>query len=148
MRPRNSHRILAKFIDIVVVIALGALLPRFVGPLLGFAYSVLADGMKFGPFIGQSVGKKLMGLRVISRSRKGKPVTLAESAIRNSPIGFATFFGIIPVWGWILLGLIGIPLMLLEGYLVLRAPNGHRLGDVMADSEVVRARESESEQKG
>ena len=148
MRPRNSHRILAKFIDLFVVIALGALLPRFVGPLLGFAYSILADGMKFGPFIGQSVGKKLMGLRVISRSRGGKPITLAESVIRNSPIGFATFFGIIPVWGWILLGLIGVPLMLLEVYLIFRAPNGHRLGDVMADSEVVRTQESKSDRKG
>lgn len=59
--------------------------------------------------------------------------------IRNAPIGVATFFGIIPFWGWIILVLLGIPLLALEVYLMVTLANGGRLGDVMADTHVVEA---------
>jgi hypothetical protein len=49
----------------------------------------------------------------------------------------ATFFALIPVWGWLLVILLGIPLLLIEVYLMLTVPKGQRLGDVMGDTEVV-----------
>ena len=52
----------------------------------------------------------------------------------------ATFFAIIPIWGWLILALIGVPLMLMEIYLMLSVETGHRLGDVMGDTEVIQAR--------
>jgi hypothetical protein len=32
-----------------------------------------------------------------------QPATYRESALRNSPVGIATFFSLIPVWGWLIL---------------------------------------------
>jgi uncharacterized RDD family membrane protein YckC len=129
------NRILAKGIDILIVITVAALIPRPLGPLLGFLYSLFADGINYGQFHGQSVGKKIMHLKVINTKRK-EPASLRDSALRNAPIGVATFFAIIPLWGWLILGLIGIPLMVMEIYLMLSVETGHRLGDVMGDTEV------------
>jgi hypothetical protein len=52
-------------------------------------------------------------------------------------VGLCTFFAIIPIWGWIILFLVGIPLMAIEIYLLARVETRQRLGDVMADTEVV-----------
>ncbi len=129
-------RVMAKMIDLVVVMALGALIKYPLGPFVGFFYSIAADGMNFGPFVGQSVGKKFSGLRVVSTKRKA-PADMRDSILRNAPVGVATFFAIIPVWGWLILGLIGLPLMLMEIYLMLTRAFGQRLGDVMANTEVL-----------
>src|SRR4051812_27858860 len=134
-----ANRVVAKMIDIVIMMALAAILPYPVGPLAGFCYSILGDGMSFGPFVGQSVGKKLMKLQVQSTTRK-RPASYRDSMLRNTPVGIATFFSIIPIWGWLILGLIGIPLMAIEIYLMLSVETGHRLGDVMGDTEVVEFR--------
>jgi uncharacterized RDD family membrane protein YckC len=130
------NRVLSKIIDIVIIVAMAAILPYPLGPLLGFLYSLFADGLNYGPFKGQSIGKRLLGLRVRSRIRN-QPANFKESALRNAPVGVATFFAIIPVWGWVILALIGIPLMLMEIYLMLSVDTGHRLGDVMGDTEVI-----------
>jgi uncharacterized RDD family membrane protein YckC len=130
------NRVIAKMIDILLVLLAGAILPRPFGSLLGFFYSLTADGMNFGPFSGQSVGKKLMKLRVIHVQTR-KPATLRDSLLRNTPVGVATFFAIIPLWGWLILGLIGVPLMIMEIYLMMSVETGHRLGDVMGDTEVI-----------
>jgi uncharacterized RDD family membrane protein YckC len=132
------NRVAAKLIDILIVIASAAILPYPLGPLLGFTYSLFADGLNQGPFRGQSVGKRIMKLQVVS-VRGGRPASFRESALRNAPVGVATFFAIIPVWGWLILGLIGLPLMAMEIYLMLSVEKGHRLGDVMGDTEVVEA---------
>ena len=128
-------RTAAKGIDLLIVIVGGAILPTVAGPLLGFVYSLCADGLPFEGFRGQSIGKRLLGLRVLHRPG-GEPAGLKDSAIRNAPVGVAMFFAIIPVWGWIILILVGVPLLAIEVYLLFRVENGHRLGDVMADTEV------------
>jgi hypothetical protein len=94
--------------------------------------------MSFGPFSGQSVGKRLLKLRTRNLVHGG-PAGYRDSLLRNAPVGIATFFAIIPVWGWLILGLVGLPLMVMEVYLMATAANGHRLGDVMGDTEVVGA---------
>jgi uncharacterized RDD family membrane protein YckC len=129
-------RVMAKLIDVVVLIALSVLIRYPLGPFVGFFYSIAADGMNFGPFCGQSVGKRLSKLRVVNR-RSRNHITLRESLLRNAPVGVATFFAIIPIWGWLILGLVGIPLMIMEIYLMASDPGGHRLGDVMGDTEVI-----------
>lgn len=130
------NRVIAKVMDLLLVMMVAAVVPYPFGPLSGFVYSLLADGMNFRPFQGQSVGKRLMRLRVI-HARAGTPASLRESLLRNMPVGVATFFAIIPVWGWLILGMVGVPLMIMEIYLMLSVPTGHRLGDVMGDTEVV-----------
>lgn len=127
-------RCIAKGVDLCVIFLLSIVLPYPVGVLLGFFYTLVHDGIKDG----QSLGKRLFHLKVI-HLKDHKPCTLRESVIRNSPLGVATFFAIIPFWGWIILVLLGVPLVALEIYLMLTQPNGGRLGDVMADTKVVEA---------
>lgn len=139
------QRVVAKVIDILIMVGLATLPIYPVGPLLGFVYSLMADGMSFGPFRGQSVGKRLMKIRVIRIPGEGpiaplpaaSPGNYKDSLVRNAPVGVATFFAIIPIWGWLILLLIGLPLMLLEIYLMTSVQAGHRLGDFMAGTEVV-----------
>jgi uncharacterized RDD family membrane protein YckC len=156
-RARVTSRVLAKMVDIFIVLALAALPLYPVGPLLGFAYSLVADGFKIGRHRGRSIGKALFGLKVVmvvshpisepgsgglgdteTLVRTQVPASVRASVLRNSPVGVATFFAIIPVWGWLILGLVGIPLMIMEVYLMATVGTGHRLGDVMGDTEVVR----------
>jgi uncharacterized RDD family membrane protein YckC len=132
------NRVIAKLIDLAIVFLLvGFVYP--VGPLLGFLYSVCADGIGVGGLQGQSIGKKLLRLQVVHTPDR-RPATFRDSVLRNAPVGVATFFGIIPVWGWLILGLIGLPLMVMEIYLMISVETGHRLGDVMGDTEVVERR--------
>lgn len=130
------QRVLAKLIDLALVIFVSAVILYPLGPLLAFAYSLTADCMNFGPFDGQSVGKKAMKLQVVDQ-RDRKPIGLRQSVLRNAPVGVATFFAIIPVWGWLILIVIGLPLMIMEVYLMATIVSGHRLGDVMGETDVV-----------
>lgn len=136
MKVSAFDRIAAKVVDLIIVMLVPFLLPVVLGPLCGFCYSLIADGFQVGPLSGQSIGKKLFGLRVLNVIT-GKPANFKDSAIRNLPVGVATFFAIIPPLGWVFLFLVGIPLMVMEIYLMKRVEYGHRLGDVMADTEVV-----------
>ena len=138
------NRVIAKVIDLLIVIGVAWAVVYPAGPLLAFAYSLLADGMNFGPFRGQSIGKKI--LRICVRNIHGKvPASFKDSVLRNAPVGVATFFGIIPVWGWLVLILVGVPLMIMEIYLMMTVESGHRLGDVMGDTEVIETKKLGSE---
>ncbi len=136
MKASVGSRVAAKGIDLFLVVVLGALLPRLLGPLLGFAYSLISDGMFKGAQRGQSVGKWLVGLQVRSVVR-GAPCDMRESIIRNAPVGLAVFFAMVPLWGWFLLVIVGIPLLILEGYLMSKVDSRERLGDAMANTQVV-----------
>lgn len=130
------NRVVAKVIDLVLVVAMAAILRYPLGPLCGFLYSIFADGLPIKAMQGQSIGKKLMRLRAV-RHGTLTPVNLKESVFRNAPVGVVTFFAIIPVWGWLILVLIGVPLMIMEIYLMLSVETGQRLGDVMGDTDVI-----------
>jgi uncharacterized RDD family membrane protein YckC len=131
-------------IDIALIMGVAAILPYPMGSLSAFLYSLTADGIRWGrprglrPQRSQSIGKRIMKLQVVNRVQN-RPASFRDSILRNAPVGFATFFAIIPVWGWLILGLIGIPLMALEIYLMLSVETKHRLGDVMGDTEVLNA---------
>ncbi len=130
------NRVVAKGIDLFIVKIVSVIFIHPLGPILGFIYGLLADGIHWGPFMGQSAGKKIMRLRVVHR-RTGEPASLRDSVLRNLPIGVVTVFSMIPVWGWLILALLGIPLMAMEIYLMLSVEKGHRLGDVIGDTEVI-----------
>ncbi len=130
------NRVLAKLIDLLLVFLLAILLPYPIGPVCGFIYSILGDGLDFRGQAGASLGKRLLRLQVVHTLEK-RPAGWKDSLLRNAPVGVATFFAIIPIWGWLIAVLIGLPLMFIEVYLILTVETGHRLGDVMADTEVV-----------
>jgi uncharacterized RDD family membrane protein YckC len=122
----------AKGVDLFVVMLVSVVLPYPLGVLLGLGYTLIHDGLRKG----QSLGKWIFNLKTIDL-KKDTPCTMRESVIRNAPLGVAVFFGIIPFWGWIILVLLGIPLIILEVYLMTTLANGGRLGDVMADTKVI-----------
>lgn len=135
LRSLVSKRIGAKMIDLFLVVVVTTLIIYPIGPLVGFAYSIFGDGIPFGKLKGQSIGKKILGLRVF-HIVTGYPAGMKDSLVRNTPVGVATFFAIIPFWGWIILILVGLPLLAIEIYLMMSADRAHRLGDVMGDTEV------------
>lgn len=136
VRVARLSRILAKFIDIFVVLLL--ILPFYpLGVLMGLIYLALSDSLQHG----QSVGKKTFGFRVVD-VETGNPCSVKQSVVRNLPFLIPVFFSIFPFWGWIITFLVGIPLGILELYFILSLDTGHRIGDVMADTTVVASGES------
>ncbi|OUR98918.1 hypothetical protein A9Q84_05765 [Halobacteriovorax marinus] len=124
-------RMIAKGIDLFIALILSIFLYP-VGIIFALIYMAVADSLQNG----QSVGKKFMGFAVISLE-DGKPCSLKQSIIRNLPFLIPIFFAIIPFWGWIFALLLGVPLLILEIYLLHKLDSGHRLGDVMADTSVM-----------
>lgn len=119
------HRVIAKFVDLLIAAALAQLLPP-VGWIAAGAYLLLADGL----WQGQSLGKRLIGLQVRVESRPGR---YRESIVRNTPIVLGYLCLGIPYAGWLLAAAILVG----EGLLLLGSPQGQRLGDLMASTTVV-----------
>lgn len=131
LKVARLTRILAKSIDLFIVLLLSFFFYPL-GILLSVTYIGVADSLQNG----QSVGKKFMGFAVISLE-DGKPCTMKQSFVRNLPIIIPLVLAIIPFWGWIFSLVLGLPLILMEIYLLYKLDSGHRLGDVMADTSVM-----------
>jgi uncharacterized RDD family membrane protein YckC len=85
-------------------------------------------------FEGQSVGKKLIGLRV-APSDEGQAITFRESIIRNITLTLAFMLFLVPYAGW-LLG----PLALgVECLTAIGDERGMRIGDMLARTWVIPA---------
>lgn len=131
--PKRARlaRVIAKSVDLVGV-AIVACLAYPWGLITGIVYLSLSDSL----FEGQSVGKRLVGFKVISLE-DGKPCGIRQSWIRNLPFLVPLVFAIVPFWGWILCVLLSLPLVFLELYFLFKLDSAHRLGDVMADTTVI-----------
>jgi uncharacterized RDD family membrane protein YckC len=136
IKVAKVSRLIAKAIDLGIVFCLPIVTYPLgvyqIGLYLGIIYIALADGLNDG----QSLGKKFMGFAVKSLE-DGSPCSYKQSIIRNLPFILPLSLGIIPFWGWILGGILGIALVGLEIYLLYNLDSGHRLGDVMADTSVM-----------
>lgn len=124
-------RLMAKAIDLFMLLLLGTVFYPL-GIVLGVIYIAVSDSL----YDGQSIGKRLVGFKVISLT-DGGPCTIKQSIIRNLPIIVPTLFALIPLWGWILSGLFALGFLVFEVYLLFKLDSGHRLGDVMADTSVM-----------
>ncbi len=133
---QRGKRLGAKALDLFFVVIIGQILPNGIGAILGFVYSLVGDGLNLRVLQSRSLGKKIFGLEVVNAQTGGR-CRLRQTVIRNAPIGVVTFLAIFPFWGWILAVLVGIPIFAVEITLILRAERSQRLGDVMADTEVV-----------
>ena len=111
-----QERLIAWAIDGVLVVGLLNLF----GPvrwLAGVAYVLLRDGL----FDGQSVGKRIMRLRVVVQPGRRR-ATFRASVVRN------VLWIVIP------------PIMAITGiYYLIKDPRGRHWGDRLADAEVVPA---------
>lgn len=123
-------RILARLVDGLVAWAFALVLPPL-GILVGLLYLAVADGVQKG----QSLGKMVFGLEVVMWD--GWPCDLKASIYRNIPFVLFLLFAAIPLLGWILLILAGIPILLIELWLIIADHNGSRLGDRIAGTTVI-----------
>jgi uncharacterized RDD family membrane protein YckC len=127
------NRLLAKFLDLLVVAALASL-PTWVGDAAGLTYALVADGLGDG----QSIGKRIVGLRVVSES--GLPCTFLESLQRNLTVALAIILLMQRVtFVWPLLALVGVVALLVEAVLVVTDDEALRLGDRLASTRIVEA---------
>jgi uncharacterized RDD family membrane protein YckC len=125
-----TTRTVAAFIDLLIVIGL-ARLPDVIGFLAATGYILVRDGL----FDHQSVGKKVIGLRVESADEPGRAISFRESIIRNMPLAVAFLLFRVPYAGW-MLG----PLVLgVEALAVIGDERGMRIGDLLARTCAVQA---------
>lgn len=128
------NRLVAKFIDALIVGAL-YFIGRAIWPPLGvfgaFFFAAFQDS--FG--VGQSIGKRIIGLKVID-DRTGASCNFAASFLRNMPFSAIVLFVPFTVL-WIPLLCVALPIIGFEIYLLITLETGIRLGDVLTDSLVV-----------
>jgi uncharacterized RDD family membrane protein YckC len=131
-------RFLAALVDGII-----AGIPGFipvVGALVGAAYVLTKDALVYElvrdpAWKNRSIGKKLLGLEVVNLG--GGDVDLAGSARRNVTLAIGTLLGAVPLVGWVAGTGVGTILGLVESVLVLADPRGRRLGDRIANTQVV-----------
>lgn len=131
-------RVVARMIDFIIVVALLEIIPK-VGYFAGLAYLLIADGL----FQGRSVGKRLIGIRVVfyNSAETAAACGFKESIFRNLPFAAGyILFGIlkgIPLIGWVL-SLAFITVIPVFEFLVMTGSEmGMRFGDEIARTQVV-----------
>ncbi len=122
-------RAIAKTLDFILIAAAGEVIPK-AGYFAGLAYLLIGDGL----FQGRSLGKKLIGLRVVSADTD-KPCSFRDSILRNSVFGIGYLLYLIPWLGWIFIVIV----CAFEFIILLGSKDGMRLGDEIAKTKVVTA---------
>lgn len=125
-------RALARAVDVAISWAL-YLAGERVGPQLALLYILFADGI----LQGQSPGKRLFGIKAVHLPTR-TAARSRDSVLRNAPFGLVIILAMMPpplgldafVVGAVVIG--GI-----EAWKVIRDPQGLRLGDVWAQTQVV-----------
>jgi uncharacterized RDD family membrane protein YckC len=125
-----TSRAAAALVDLLIIIGL-ARLPDIIGFLAAAGYILIRDGL----FDRRSIGKKLIGLQVVSSEGQGPALTYRESIIRNIPIVVAYFFFLIPYVGWAL----GPAVLGVECLTAIGDSAGMRIGDMLARTSVALA---------
>jgi uncharacterized RDD family membrane protein YckC len=120
-------RTVAKILDFIIIAAAAEIVPK-AGFYAGLAYLLIGDGL----FDGKSLGKKLVGLRVISAVSQ-KPCTIRDSIVRNSIFGVGYLFSRALWFGWIFVLLVSV----FEFIVLLGNKDRMRLGDEMAKTLVL-----------
>ena len=130
------ERFIAKAIDLLITGALFAF-PGPVGALAGALYILVSDGFNSG----QSVGKRLIGLKAVSVSPAEGPCNLKQSIIRNSPFGalilLYIIIGWIPYLGPLIVAIAAAAIAVFECALIYTDERGLRFGDRIAGTQVV-----------
>jgi len=118
-----TTRSVAGFIDLLLITGLTRL-PDITGFLSAIGYILIRDGL----FARQSVGKKLIGLRMAPAEGPDRPLDFRESIIRNMPLAAAYLLWLIPFAGWAL----GPLVLVIEYVTALGDDRSMRIGDLLA----------------
>ena len=127
-RADLTTRAIAGLVDLLIIIGL-ARLPDIIGFLSAAGYILIRDGL----FDRRSIGKKLIGLRVLSLEGPAPSTPYRYSIIRNIPFVTAYFLSFIPYAGWVL----GPIALGVEGLTAIGDKAGMRIGDMLARTQVV-----------
>lgn len=136
------QRGLAKGIDLLLATAfyfIGAVFWKPIGTLFAVVFLAVQDSMGNG----QSIGKRIVGLRVIDDDT-GLSCPIWNAVLRNAPFLLLWVLAFVPVF-WALALFIAVPVVILECYLIYMIDSGVRLGDVMGNTLVVEHREEDFE---
>ncbi|WP_242394738.1 RDD family protein [Anaeromyxobacter oryzisoli] len=123
---------LARLVDFTIAFALAQIYQ--LGPILAATYLLVADGL----FQGQSVGKKVFGVRAVVVPRRA-PAGYYESMLRNASFALVAVFWSVPLL-WPVLFVAGVPIVAFEAYMIFTDRLGIRIGDIFADTQVVDAK--------
>ena len=131
---------LARLVDLTLAFAV-ANVAREAGPPLAALYLLVADGL----MNGQSIGKRIFGVRAMvlpprGTMGRGRPAGYRESVLRNAPFALVGLFYGLTLVGWLLLFVVGVPIVAFEAYMVWSDRLGIRIGDIFADTQVVDAK--------
>lgn len=121
------NRVIAKFVDAILVIAVGKLLSP-AGWLAGLAYVLIGDGFSGG----RSIGKRIAGLHTVNVQTQDA-AGFKESIIRNLPLASAYLVFAVPYIGWI----VASAITAFETLLMIGNEEHLRLGDELAHTQVL-----------
>jgi hypothetical protein len=125
-------RVGARVVDVAVAWGLWVVCGA-AGSVVALLFLLLADGM----LLGQSVGKRLFGVKVIYLPTRSA-ARHRDSALRNAPLALIVLLGMMPEGLGLVAGMAGLLVIGgLEGWRVVRDPLGCRLGDAWAQTQVV-----------
>ena len=127
-RADLTTRAVAGFVDLLLIIGL-ARMPDVLGFLSATGYILVRDGL----FDRQSIGKKLIGLRVVTSEDTRPPAAYRESIIRNVTYAVAYLLFLIPYAGWVL----GPLAVGAECLAAIGDERGMRIGDLLARTTVI-----------
>jgi uncharacterized RDD family membrane protein YckC len=122
-------RTVAKTLDFIIIAAVAEVVPK-AGFFAGLAYLLIGDGL----FDGRSLGKKLIGLKVISAGTY-TACTFRDSILRNSILGIGYLLYKILWFGWIFIVIVTV----FEFIILLGSKDEMRLGDEIARTIVIQS---------
>jgi len=131
-------RTVAKILDFIIIAAAVEVVPR-AGFFAGLSYLLIGDGL----FDGRSLGKKLMGIKVVSADTYTQ-CSFRDSILRNSilGIGYLLYNYNILWFGWIFIVIVSV----FEFIILLGSKNEMRLGDEIARTIVIESPQKKGEE--
>jgi uncharacterized RDD family membrane protein YckC len=134
LKANTENRVLAKVIDLALIVVATELLSWLWTPLL-FVSIPLAWGLVDRMGRGQSPGKWLLGLHCMNPQTRTR-IPFFASLIRNLPfVVLSLAVNTQGFWAWLWL-IIGFTLTVFEFYFIVNLRSGIRLGDVIASTRV------------
>lgn len=124
---------LARLADFTIAFGVATSAPG-VGSLVAACYLLVADGL----MQGQSPGKRIFGVKAVLPATRA-PAAFQESMLRNAPFALVAVFWALPIL-WPVFFLVGLPVIGYEAWQVWDEPLGRRLGDRLAETQVVDAK--------
>jgi len=125
-------RVGARLVDVAVAWGLWVVCGA-AGSVVALLFLLLADGM----LQGQSVGKKIFGVKVMHLPTRSA-ARHRDSTLRNAPLALVVLLGMMPQPLGLVAGAAGLIVIGgLEAWRVLKDPLGWRLGDMWAQTQVV-----------